>query len=111
MDRGHAIFALIGFCAPFIVFLPNLKEWKRKQITREKLKIIREALDGAEERATRYEERHDRILSQICSYYFSNTDLKEALAGARTAMNEALEFAGGLRDLQMKVISSYPYES
>lgn len=70
--------------------------------------MITEALEKAEERVKRYEERHDRILGQICSYYLSNQDLEETLAAARAALNEALEFAAGFRDLQMKLISSYP---
>lgn len=70
--------------------------------------MITEALEKAEERVKRYEERHDRILSQICSHYLLNQDLEETLVAARITLNEALEFAAGFRDMQMKLISSYP---
>lgn len=65
-------------------------------------------MEKAEERVIRFEERHDRILSQICSYYLTHKELEESLAGARTAMNEALEFASTLRKMQKKVIDSFP---
>ncbi|KAG5549169.1 hypothetical protein RHGRI_014517 [Rhododendron griersonianum] len=108
MDRNSIVFALIGFSASFFLCLPNLKKWQSKKIRREKLGMITEALEKAEERVKRHEERHDRILGQICSHYLLNRDLEEALAAARAALNEALEFAAGLRGLQMKLISSHP---
>lgn len=76
-------------------------------MTEQKLRIISEALEGAEERAVRFQERHDRILSQIGASYLTNTELVEALAGARVAMNQALDFAVDLRSMQFKVISSF----
>lgn len=77
-------------------------------MTLEKLKIISEALVAAEERVVRYQERHDRILSQINASYLTNTEVVEALAGALAAMNQALEFAVDLRSMQLKIISSFP---
>lgn len=74
----------------------------------QKLKIISEALEVAEERVVRYQERHDRILNQICASYLTNTEVVEALAGARATMNQALEFAVDLRRIQFKIISSFP---
>lgn len=79
-------------------------------MTLEKLKIISEALEAAEERVGRYQERHDRILSQISASYLTNTEVVEALAGARAAMNQALDFAVDLRSIQFKIISSFPHE-
>lgn len=73
--------------------------------------MISQALEHAEERALRFQERHDRILSQICSYYMVNQDLEDALAATRAAMNEALEFAVGLRKMQMQVFRSLTDES
>lgn len=71
--------------------------------------MINEALEQAEERAMRYEERHDRILCRISSHYLINQDLEDALTGAREAMNEARDFAVTLRSLQMELICSFPY--
>lgn len=75
----------------------------------EKLRVVNEALEQAEERLIRCQERHDKILYQINSYYLSHKEMEEALAGARKAMNEALEFSVSLRGIQMKIVSSYPY--
>lgn len=108
MAFGHVIFSIIGFSASFLFLVPNLKKWHWQQLRKEKLRIIEEALEQAEVRAIRFEERHDRILSQICSYYLTHMELEEALAGARAAMNEALEFAATLRKMQKKVIGSFP---
>lgn len=66
-----------------------------------------EALEKAEESLLRLQERHDRILFQMNSQYLSNEAMEEALAGARKAMIEALEFSVSLRGIQMKVVSSY----
>lgn len=107
MDFGKIVCAIIGFSASFVFCVPNLKRWHRKQVTEQKLRIISEALEGAEERAVRFQERHDRILSQIGASYLTNTELVEALAGARVAMNQALDFAVDLRSMQFKVISSF----
>ncbi|CAJ2628724.1 unnamed protein product [Trifolium pratense] len=108
MDIGNIIFAIIGFSASFIFCVPNLKRWQRKQVTLEKLKIIREALEEAEERVVRFQERHDRILNYISASYLTNAEVVEALAGARQNMNQALDFAVQLRSIQFKTISSFP---
>ncbi|KAL2469175.1 uncharacterized protein Fot_50751 [Forsythia ovata] len=108
MDYKPIVLALLGFSASFIFLFPDLQRRKNRQVAVEKLKIICETLHEAEERVTRYEERHDRILSQICSYYMINEKLEEALLGAKNAMNDALEFSVGLRKLQMEIISSFP---
>lgn len=108
MAFGHFCFTIIGFSTSLICLLPNVKKWQWQQLRKEKLRIIGEALEQAEERAARFEERHDRILSQICAYYLTHRELEEALAGARAAMNEALEFVASLRKMQKKIISSFP---
>lgn len=110
MDFGRVLFAIIGFSMSFFLFAPNVKRWHRQRITTEKLRIINEALEQAEERAEKFQERHDQILGQICSYYLTHTELEEALAGARAAMNQAVEFAAHLRRMQMKLIRSFPYD-
>lgn len=108
MDIGKIVFAIIGFSTSFIFCVPNVKRWHTKQVSLEKLKIIREALEEAEERVVRYQERHDRILSQINASYLTNTEVVEALAGARQNMNQTLDFAVNLRSIQFKTISSFP---
>ncbi|WKA02791.1 hypothetical protein VitviT2T_020945 [Vitis vinifera] len=110
MDFGPIFYVLIGFSMSVSLCLPNLKKWQSQQITAEKLRIISEALEHAEERAMRFQERHDRVLSQVGSYYLCNQELLEALAVSRIAMNEALGFAVGLRKMQMEIICSYPDE-
>ncbi|XVF06044.1 hypothetical protein REPUB_Repub06bG0014300 [Reevesia pubescens] len=106
MDYVRMIFAVIGFSTSFFFVLPSFKRWKRQQVLIERLRIISQALEHAEERALMYQERHDRILSQICSYYMVNQDLEDALAAARATMNEALEFAVGLRKMQLQILRS-----
>ncbi|KAL2490498.1 Uncharacterized protein Adt_26126 [Abeliophyllum distichum] len=108
MDYKSIVLALLGFSASFIFLFPDLQRRKNRQVAVDKLKIICETLHEAEERVIRYEERHDRILSQICSYYMINEKLEEALLGAKNAMNDTLEFSVGLRKLQMEIISSFP---
>ncbi|OVA14851.1 hypothetical protein BVC80_8955g18 [Macleaya cordata] len=110
MDSARIICALLGFSASFFLCLPNLKTWQRRKIVEEKLRIVSEALEHAEERLIRFQERHDRLLNQLCSYYMSNRELDEALVNARTAMNEALEFTLTLREMQLKILRSYPNE-
>lgn len=73
----------------------------------DRLKIISEALHEAEGRLIRYQERHDHILDHMCSYYLINQNMQEALAGARDAMNEALELVVALRKLQLQAIVSF----
>ncbi|OMP03311.1 hypothetical protein COLO4_10503 [Corchorus olitorius] len=106
MDYVRIIFAVIGFSSSFLFVLPSIKRWQRQQVLIERLRIISQALEEAEGRALRYQERHDRILSQICSYYMVNEHLEDALSGARAAMNEALEFAVALRKMQMQILRS-----
>lgn len=108
MDFKPIVFALLGFSASFIFLFPDFRRRKKRQVAEEKLKIVCETLQEAEERVIRYEERHDKILSQICSYYLVNEKLEEALVGAKDAMNDALEFTVGLRKLQLEIITSYP---
>ncbi|WVY96461.1 hypothetical protein V8G54_028612 [Vigna mungo] len=108
MDLGHIIFAVIGFSASFLFCVPNIKRWQRKHLAAEKLKMVSEALEAAEERAVRFQERHDRILSQICSTYLTNAELVEAIAAARATMNQALDFALQLRKIQFRIITSFP---
>ena len=110
MDYARIIFAVIGFSASFFCVLPGFRRWQRQQVLIERLRIISQALEHAEERALRFQERHDRILSQICSYYMVNQELEDALTSARAAMNEALEFAVGLRKMQLKILKSLPDE-
>lgn len=108
MAIGHVVFSIIGFSTSFFFLVPNLKKWHWQQLKKEKLKIIEEALERAEERVVRFEERHDRILSELCSHYLTHKELEDALAGARAAMNGALEFAATLRKMQTRIISSFP---
>ncbi|KAJ7977947.1 ATP-dependent DNA helicase [Quillaja saponaria] len=110
MELDRIILAIIGFSTSFFLCVPNLKRWHKQKIAAEKLRIINEALEQAEYRVVSFQERHDRILNHICSSYLTNTELVEALAGARAAMNEALEFAVDLRIIKMKIISSFPDE-
>ncbi|KAK4739273.1 hypothetical protein R3W88_002970 [Solanum pinnatisectum] len=102
-----------GFTSSFLLYLPILRRRQKKQIAEEKWRLITEALEQAEDRVLRYEERHDNILNQICSHYIVSREIVEALADAREAMNEALEFAITLRNLQLEIIRLYPddYES
>lgn len=72
--------------------------------------MINKTLEQAELRLMRYEERHDRILGQICSFYLVNPNMEEALKGAREAMDEARDFSVTLRSLQMEMINSFPGE-
>jgi len=70
--------------------------------------MVSEALEAAEERAVRFQERHRKILSHICSTYLTDAKLVEAIAGARTTMNQALDFALQLRKIQFRIITSFP---
>ncbi|KAF3623083.1 hypothetical protein P3S67_018931 [Capsicum chacoense] len=108
MYFSNITLAIIGFTSSFLLYLPNFRKKKKQQIAAEKLRIITEALEQAEDRVLRYEERHDKLLDQICSHYIVSQEILEALAGARDAMNEALEFAITLRNLQLEVIRLYP---
>lgn len=108
VDFSRVVFAVIGFSASLSLFVPNVKKWHRQRVTTEKLRIINEALEQAEERVAKFQERHDRMLGQMCSYYLTNKELEEALAGARAAVNDASEFAAQLRKMQLTIISSFP---
>lgn len=71
--------------------------------------MVSRALEEAEVKLQRYEERHDRVLGHVCSFYMHNPELEKAMAGCRDAMNEASEFVFTLRRLQLEVISTlYP---
>ncbi|KAJ0014110.1 hypothetical protein Pint_19837 [Pistacia integerrima] len=111
MDYGRLIFAIIGFSSSFFLCLPSLKRWHRHQISQENLRLVTEALDQAEEMMVKFQERHDRILNQICSYYMVNEELLKTLAGARDAMDGALAFAVSLRNMQMKILDSLSSET
>ncbi|XVF57496.1 hypothetical protein PTKIN_Ptkin06aG0209900 [Pterospermum kingtungense] len=106
MDYVRIIFAVIGFSTSFFFVLPGFKRRRRQQALIERLRIISQASEQAEERAMRFQERHDRILSQMCSYYMVNQELLDALSAARAAMNEALEFAVGLRKMELQILGS-----
>lgn len=99
---------MIGIAASFVLQIPEIQKRNDKRRTvREKLTMADEALAEAEERVRIYEERHDRILNQICSYYMMNHNLEESLIGAKDAVNEALEFALALRILKWEIPSSF----
>ncbi|GAB4835806.1 hypothetical protein Ancab_000722 [Ancistrocladus abbreviatus] len=102
------IFAIVGFSSSFLFCLPNLKKWQKQQTAIEKLRLTKEVLEEAENRLLELQERHDRLLKEICSYYLCHRELEAALVGARRDMNEAMEFVNGLRKMQVKIISSYP---
>ncbi|PON39497.1 hypothetical protein PanWU01x14_304630 [Parasponia andersonii] len=108
MNFERVIFAIIGFSTSYFLLIPNAQRWHKQQITKEKLGIIKEVLADAEEKVERFQERHDRILSQMCSYYLTHKELEEALAGARDTLKEALEVAATLRKMQFKLINSFP---
>lgn len=110
MDYSRLVLTLFGFSAAFFLCLPNLRKWEARNTARGKLEMINKTLEQAELRLMRYEERHDRILGQICSFYLVNPNMEEALKGAREAMDEARDFSVTLRSLQMEMINSFPGE-
>ncbi|KAI3950491.1 hypothetical protein MKW92_017563 [Papaver armeniacum] len=110
MDSARVYCFLLGFTASIFFSLPHLKKWQKKQSVDEKLRIISETLEQAELRLIRFQERHDRLLNQLCSYYLCNPELEKSLVNARTSMNESLEFTNTLRQMQLKLIQSYPGE-
>ncbi|KAG5626111.1 hypothetical protein H5410_011329 [Solanum commersonii] len=69
----------VGFTSSFLLYLPILRKRQKKQIAAEKLRIIKQALEQADGRVLRYEERY------LTKYVH--------IADAQEAMNEALEFA------------------
>lgn len=107
MDYGSVFSLVVGFSASCFLCLPNLKKWQAKQLTKQKLYIVKQALEVAEERLIMYQRRHDHLLSQITSHYLSTPVLEEALADSKDAMNEASKFVIGLRKLQLDIITFY----
>lgn len=110
MDYCRVVLAIVGLSFSYFLCVPNLKKRHKKQIIIEKLRMISEALEHAEERVLRLQERHDRILSQMCSYYFIHNELEVSLADARAVLDEAMESAGNLRRMQRKIIGYFPDE-
>ncbi|KAK9136924.1 hypothetical protein Sjap_007518 [Stephania japonica] len=97
----------LGFSASIFLYLPNLKKRKRRQTAIEKLELVNEALELAEQRVIKFQERHDRLLDQVSSHYLCNQRLDEAFVDARATMNEALENAVSLQQMQMNILRSY----
>lgn len=110
MDYCRVVLAIVGLTFSYFLCVPNLKQRHKQQIIIEKLRMISEALEHAEERVLRLQERHDRILSQMCSYYFIHNELEVSLADARAVLDEAMESAGNLRRMQRKIIGYFPDE-
>ena len=110
MDYCRVVLAIVGLSFSYFLCVPNLKQRHKQQIIIEKLRMISEALEHAEERVLRLQERHDRILSQMCSYYFIHNELEVSLADARAVLDEAMESAGNLRRMQRKIIGYFPDE-
>ena len=110
MDYCRVVLAIVGLSFSYFLCVPNLKKRHKQQIIIEKLRMISEALEHAEERVLRLQERHDRILSQMCSYYFIHNELEVSLADARAVLDEAMESAGNLRRMQRKIIGYFPDE-
>ena len=110
MDYCRVVLAIVGLSFSYFLCVPNLKKRHKQQIIIEKLRMISEALEHAEERVLRLQERHDRILSQMCSYYFIHNELEVSLADAQAVLDEAMESAGNLRRMQRKIIGYFPDE-
>ena len=110
MDYCRVVLAIVGLSFSYFLCVPNLKQRHKQQIIIEKLRMISVALENAEERVLRLQERHDRILSQMCSYYFIHNELEVSLADARAVLDEAMESAGNLRRMQRKIIGYFPDE-
>ena len=110
MDYCRVVLAIVGLSFSYFLCVPNLKKRHKQQIIIEKLRMISEALEHAEDRVLRLQERHDRILSQMCSYYFIHNELEVSLADARAVLDEAMESAGNLRRMQRKIIGYFPDE-
>lgn len=110
MDYCRVVLAIVGLSFSYFLCVSNLKKRHKQQIIIEKLRMISEALEHAEERVLRLQERHDRILSQMCSYYFIHNELEVSLADSRAVLDEAMESAGNLRRMQRKIIGYFPDE-
>ncbi|KAL9248117.1 hypothetical protein vseg_021476 [Gypsophila vaccaria] len=104
----RVILAIIGISSTILCILPTLKTSQSKRNADERLKMINESLEQAEERVVRLQERHDRLVARICSYYMCHNELEEAVVGARKALDEELEFVALLRKMQLFVLSSFP---
>ncbi|KAI3994860.1 hypothetical protein MKX01_037411 [Papaver californicum] len=85
MDSARIFCVLAGFTTSIFFYLPRLKKWLKN-----------DALEHAELRLIRFQERHDH--------------LEKSLVNARTSMNESLEFTNTPRQMQLKLIQSYPGE-
>ncbi|KAK7277948.1 hypothetical protein RJT34_22969 [Clitoria ternatea] len=111
MELKKMVIGIIGLSTSFLLCVGKIKRRHRKQEAAEKLKVITEALEAAEERVARYEERHDRILSQICASYLTNTELLQALVAARATMDQALDFAVHLRKIQFTILNHLLFDT
>ncbi|KAL9253414.1 hypothetical protein AKJ16_DCAP05457 [Drosera capensis] len=70
-----SLFAALGFSISWLFFrLLNMKKRRTPEIVSEKVSLIKEAIDEAEDRVVRLEERHDRLLKEACSYYLCNRE-------------------------------------
>ncbi|RWW58690.1 hypothetical protein BHE74_00034418 [Ensete ventricosum] len=108
MGLLHVLSILAGLASLGLLSSLELKKWNRRQLMAEKLRRVSEALEQAEERLTRFQERHDKILFQINSHYLCHAEMEEALSGGQKATNEALQFCADLRRMQMNIITLYP---
>ncbi|KAH9620961.1 hypothetical protein KSS87_017932 [Heliosperma pusillum] len=99
--------AFIGISSTIICCLPTLKRQQSKRCIEERLELMNEALEKAEERVMRLQERHDRLVTQICSYYMCYKELDHAVLGARMALHEELEFVASLRKMQLLLLTSF----
>ncbi|VVB15243.1 unnamed protein product [Arabis nemorensis] len=94
----------IALSGSFLFALSPISRQRRRAI--EKLRLVNEALIGAEENVARLQERHDVMLKEICSYYLVNSELQESLVAARAAINDASGFVMELRRLQLNILNS-----
>ncbi|KAM6597942.1 hypothetical protein CsatA_008466 [Cannabis sativa] len=110
MNFGYLILTtIIGLSTTtisYFVVSPTIERWQMKQMRKEKLKVIKEALEEANERVERLENRHERILSQLCGYYLTHPELEEAVVEARNAVKEALVVTSTLTKMQIHLINS-----
>ncbi|KAH7655003.1 hypothetical protein IHE45_19G177600 [Dioscorea alata] len=107
------VFFFSTIAATLAVFtsLPELRKWQRRQLILHKLKLITDALEQAEERLIRLQERHDKILLHLNSNYFPSLAMAHALSASQQAMDEALHFSASLQSLHLKLLTSYPPSS
>lgn len=107
MDLVRLLTLLAGLSSLSLLSLVVLKKWHRQQMIADRLRRVGEALEQAEERLVRFQERHDRILFQINSHYLCHREMEAALRRAERAMEEALQFCTQLRRMQMKLLTLY----